>query len=261
MDPSNGNDGLDKQNGLLEQHIQTFLSENLDELRIGHLELIQTEYKVEFGPGDVGRIDILAKNGYGYLIVIECKRGVAKREAVAQLQSYMGAISECHDNQKVIGVLVAESADQKAKAAMQQMGDRMVFFEYEISFKFRTDFRAPSVTKLREGSKTTTPHTPPDAPDQIATTVSAANEAPMLTRGPVPLKSFLSDPEVNAPNHQPKAFRVTQPKDMASGNKSYSSKDLNTENGAICSKCLHASVVPVRAGKRICRFCGELFSV
>ena len=73
---------------LYEKEVQTYLSENLHLLSGSRLELIQTEYPMKFGK-DSGRIDLLAKDSQGDLVVIEVKRGVAGRSAVGQVQSYM----------------------------------------------------------------------------------------------------------------------------------------------------------------------------
>ena len=70
-----------------ERLVQVFLSQNLPLLGLGKLQLVELEHQLP----DVGRVDILAK-GEGKLYPIEVKRGIATRDAVGQLQSYVGKL-------------------------------------------------------------------------------------------------------------------------------------------------------------------------
>lgn len=72
----------------LERDIQSFLAVNLSASLGERLTLIGTEHPVSFG-----RIDILAKDSRDSLVAIELKLGAASRDAIGQLQSYMGAYS------------------------------------------------------------------------------------------------------------------------------------------------------------------------
>lgn len=102
----------------LERAIQDYLSLNLHVLGLGSLRLIATEYSVGFG-----RIDILAKGRNGTYYAIELKRGVAGREAVAQVQSYMGALRKSFPQSPIFGVIVAKGLDAAAEAALSVTQD------------------------------------------------------------------------------------------------------------------------------------------
>ena len=98
---------------LYEKELQEAIASNLEQLQLGPLELIGKEYPVEFG-----RIDILAQDATGTFFVIELKREQAGRDAIAQLQSYMGAIKLSNPTAEVRGILVASSLDPSGKAAI-----------------------------------------------------------------------------------------------------------------------------------------------
>jgi len=119
---------------LYEKEVQTYLSENLHLLGGSKLELIQTEYPIKFGK-DSGRIDLLAKDSQGDLVVIEVKRGVAGRSAIGQVQSYMGSLMTEFPNQKIRGLLVAMGLDEAARAALLVTQD-VSYYEFKTRFDF-----------------------------------------------------------------------------------------------------------------------------
>ena len=75
-----------------------------------------------------GFIDITARDGDGAIVVIELKTGTARRDAVAQVLSYMGDIAEEEPDSQVRGILVAGDFDRKARAAA-----RMVSLHYRYA--------------------------------------------------------------------------------------------------------------------------------
>jgi endonuclease len=82
-----------------------------------------------------GRIDILARDSAGTVVVIELKTVKAPRDAVAQVLAYMG---DLHDDVqgRVRGILIAPDFDPKAVAAARVVpGLKLV--RYGFSFTFR----------------------------------------------------------------------------------------------------------------------------
>lgn len=114
----------------LERDIQNFLERNPSALG-EPLTIIGKEYPVPFG-----RIDLLATDANENIVVIELKLGVASRDAIGQLQSYMGSIQSSHPDKFVRGILVAAGLDQGADAALRVARD-IDFTAYAISFNFK----------------------------------------------------------------------------------------------------------------------------
>lgn len=82
-----------------------------------------------------GRIDILAQDAAGNVLVIELKAVKAPRDAVAQVLAYMG---DLHDEAagRIRGMLIAPDFDAKAVAAARVVpGLKLV--RYSFSFAFR----------------------------------------------------------------------------------------------------------------------------
>jgi hypothetical protein len=137
---------------LYEKEVQTFLSQNLHLLGKPTLELVQTEYPIKFGK-DSGRIDVLAKDLQGNLVVIEVKRGVAGRSAIGQVQSYMGSLMTEYPDKKIRGLLVAMGLDEAARAALLVTYD-VTYFEFKTHFEFsQIDIAKPEVHQSRIDSR------------------------------------------------------------------------------------------------------------
>ena len=83
-----------------------------------------------------GFIDITAKDGQGAIVVIELKTGTARRDAVAQVLSYMGDIVEEEPDDQVRGILVAGDFDKKARAAAR-MVPALSLRSYRVNFEFK----------------------------------------------------------------------------------------------------------------------------
>jgi len=100
----------------LERDLQGALRSNIQQLETG-LKIIDDgkEYAT-----DAGRIDILAKDQKGTIVVIELKAGTAAPEALTQLLAYIGAVDKGKSIQ-VRGILIAGGFHEKvvfaAKAA------------------------------------------------------------------------------------------------------------------------------------------------
>lgn len=122
----------------MERDIQEFLCANLTEIFNQSLDLIASEYPVPFGRGD-----ILAKDAEGNYVVIEVKLGTLSRDAIGQLQSYMGAIESEFPNSFVRGILIASGLDAGADAALR-FTRNIVVYSYEINFSFTKHCQSPS---------------------------------------------------------------------------------------------------------------------
>jgi len=112
-----------------EKDLQEFISRNLNSLEDG-LTLLQKEY-----PTDVGRLDILAKDKDGILVVIELKVGIAKKEVLGQILSYMASIKQKKSVEKVRGIIVANDFDYALKLASSQIPD-LKLVRYVVKFEF-----------------------------------------------------------------------------------------------------------------------------
>ena len=135
---------------LLERDIQNYLAKNLTLLGY-KLNLVGVEHEVPFG-----RIDILAVDDDFNHTVIEVKRGTATRDAIGQLQSYMGAIRQKFPDSNVKGVLVARDLDQAAKAALLACVN-IVFVRFQVQFTF--DLPKTPTKQMEPSSLWSTPST------------------------------------------------------------------------------------------------------
>lgn len=88
-----------------EKDLHEFLQRNLTSLEEG-LSLIESEYTT-----DIGRIDILAEDIDENLVVIELKAGIAKKEYLGQILSYIASVENANEGRKVRGLMVANDFD------------------------------------------------------------------------------------------------------------------------------------------------------
>lgn len=141
---------------VLERNVQSYLADNLSHALGESLTLIGVEVPVSFG-----RIDILAQDDRENLVAIELKSGVASRDAIAQLQSYMGALELEKPNTFVRGILVAASLDEKAEAALR-VARNINFVSYQITFQFKRGMSSPETYQawLREKQQQSKPPKP-----------------------------------------------------------------------------------------------------
>ena len=112
----------------LEKDLQRYLSGRINEIE-QNLKLVDggIEYSTE-----AGRIDLLAQDEEGRLVVIELKAGKGKDAALGQLLGYIGCLSEQHEN--VRGILVCSDFDARVVFAAKALTNiRLV--KYELSFK------------------------------------------------------------------------------------------------------------------------------
>jgi len=102
-----------------EQFLENALCSDLSCLEAG-LTITKRQEVIRY-PGrdrdsNPGRIDILAKDKRGRIVVIELKAGKAGRRAIGQILGYMGAIMAAK-NEPVRGVLIAERFSPQGEAA------------------------------------------------------------------------------------------------------------------------------------------------
>jgi RecB family endonuclease NucS len=113
----------------LERDLQKNLAHKVGQIEPG-LRLI--EGGIEFVT-EAGRIDLLAKDAVGDLVVIELKAGKAKDAALGQLLGYIGCLMR--GGQKVRGgILIASSFDQRVIFAARA-SPNIKLMKYEVEFK------------------------------------------------------------------------------------------------------------------------------
>ena len=141
-----------------ERQLQNYLIENLSELGIFNARLVASEYQTE-----VGRIDLLVSSGSDTLWVVELKAGVAGRDAIGQITSYIGAIRDSNPSKAVLGLLAATDFDKACLSAHGAIGDvelKRVRIEYVLEKaaplnihkgKITTAPQAPFVSEISNG--------------------------------------------------------------------------------------------------------------
>jgi DNA-binding CsgD family transcriptional regulator len=114
----------------LERDLQAALRRNIAQLEPG-LTIVDgdRERRVESG----GRIDILAKDRSGGMVVIELKAGRADRDAVGQILAYMGELMD--EAASVRGILVAAEFSPRSIAAARA-APTIRLIRYGIQFSF-----------------------------------------------------------------------------------------------------------------------------
>src|SRR5262249_33439643 len=86
--------------------------------------------------GVVGRLDILAVDAEGDLVVIELKAGRAEDRVCGQLLRYMGwANRALAQGRRIRGIIVANEFTEALKYASQAMPD-VTLKQYEVRFSF-----------------------------------------------------------------------------------------------------------------------------
>jgi len=116
----------------IERDLQTFLCSNLEQIELG-LKIFKNGKEFDT---DIGRIDILAIDKKGDLVVIELKAGKAKDNALGQLLGYMGFVSSNIAKGKgVRGCIIASDFDDRLKYAVKNL-DNVRLKAYKVNFTF-----------------------------------------------------------------------------------------------------------------------------
>lgn len=105
------------------QHYQSLIHRNFTQLFDGELSYHdlerQNEKQGQFDTQEIGTMDFLAVDMGGDFVVIELKRN-STDQTLGQILRYMGWVNEnlCEDSQKVKGIIIAESKDNRLDYAL-----------------------------------------------------------------------------------------------------------------------------------------------
>ncbi|TNJ36297.1 endonuclease NucS domain-containing protein, partial [Prosthecochloris vibrioformis] len=116
----------------LERDLHAYLARAVHEIENGLvLESNGIEYQI-----DAGRVDLLAKDKNGQLVVIELKAGMAKDAALGQLLGYIGCIAENNENTEVRGILIASDFDKRVVYAAKSL-PQIKLVKYKVAFQLQ----------------------------------------------------------------------------------------------------------------------------
>jgi RecB family endonuclease NucS len=116
----------------LERDLQKALRSNIEQLEKS-LRIIDGGRE---STTEAGRIDITAEDQQGNIVVIELKAGDANPDCVAQILSYMGALSE-KEKKHIRGILVAGNFPPRVVFAVRAVPN-LQLKKYNFKFSFET---------------------------------------------------------------------------------------------------------------------------
>lgn len=130
-------DALDGAQLSLERDLEQALLRRLDQLEPGLSLYERTGTRgQQLDTGAVGRLDLLAEDPNGRLVVIELKAGTADDRVVGQILRYMGwAQHAIADGAAVRGIIVASDFTERARFAATA-APTVALKRYEIEFAF-----------------------------------------------------------------------------------------------------------------------------
>jgi RecB family endonuclease NucS len=114
----------------LERDLQIALRSNIEQLEQG-LKIIDGGKE---RTTEAGRIDITAEDQQGAIVVVELKAGAANSDCIAQILSYMGALSE-KEQKPVRGILVAGDFPRRVVFATRAVPN-LQLKKYTFRFSF-----------------------------------------------------------------------------------------------------------------------------
>jgi len=116
----------------LERDLHSYLAKAVHEIEKGLVLLTDgIEHQI-----DAGRIDILAKDSAGQLVVIELKAGIAKDAALGQLLGYIGCVAEKSTGNSVRGILIASDFDKRVVYAAKAL-PQIKLIKYKVAFQLQ----------------------------------------------------------------------------------------------------------------------------
>ncbi len=119
----------------LERDLQEYLSRDIAQLEQGLKLHTEDELTGREVSTEAGKIDILAKDNEGGLVVIELKASEASYATIGQVLSYMASIKEELGTENVRGIIIAEGFHKKLKLAVTQV-DSVTLVKYKVKFDF-----------------------------------------------------------------------------------------------------------------------------
>jgi endonuclease len=125
---------------VLEEAVETTFGLELDLQKAIRSNIEQLEQGLKITDGgkeqtvESGRVDIIAEDLTGATVVVELKAGTADREAVGQILSYMGDLSQT--KKAVRGILVAGDFHSRALSAARAVPNlRLRRYAFKFSFE------------------------------------------------------------------------------------------------------------------------------
>ena len=122
-----------------EQHLQDYLVQNLDDIEEGLILFEDGENSGVEYPAGGRRIDILAQDKNGDLVVIELKVSRAYDRVLGQIQRYMGWVKEfiANDTQAVRGIIIASDISEDLRLACSLPSNQVSLREYSLTFSLQ----------------------------------------------------------------------------------------------------------------------------
>lgn len=117
----------------LERDLHAYLTRAIHEIESG-LTLRQNGVEHQI---DAGRIDLLATDAAGSIVVIELKAGTAKDAALGQLLGYIGCMAENNPHASVRGILIASEFEKRVVYAAKAL-PQIRLVRYKVAFQLQT---------------------------------------------------------------------------------------------------------------------------
>lgn len=158
-----------------------FTESDIEEIVAQHPEIIEKGLTLKERQGAFRgkRVDLIFADRFGDTLIVELKKGVAKREHVAQLADYMGLVSE-QERGRIRIMLIASVIPPYLKSGLDRFG-----LEYrEITDRDYIEFLKEKNLKLFEEfqKKQLQPTIPPEGPkERVHITSMAQVETEQLT--------------------------------------------------------------------------------